>query len=305
MGSSSALPTSKRFPPAHLLNVNERLFLIDCGEGTQIQLRKFKIRFGKINHIFISHIHGDHIFGLFGLLSSFQLLGRENDLHIYSPGELREIIGFYDKYFVHELKYRVIVHPLGYKRKKLIYKDDWIEVFSFPLKHSAPTCGFFFKEIRQDLNLKKEGIDKYKPDLESIAKLKKGEDFYTADGQCIPNNKMTQPPWKLRSFAYCSDTAYDPSIIKAVDAADILFHEATFSHQDEVIALQTHHSTAVQAAMIAKLSGSRKLLLGHFSSRYKEVDFLAQEARNIFPETYIVNDGDIYYVERERSTDNS
>jgi ribonuclease Z len=149
LGSSSALPTSKRFPSAHLLTVNERFFLIDCGEGTQIQLRKFKLRFGKLNHIFISHIHGDHIFGLFGLLSSFQLLGRGNDLHIYAPGELKEIIDFYLKIFSYENKFRIIIHPLGYKRKKLIYKDEWIEVFSIPLNHRIPTCGFLFREVPQ------------------------------------------------------------------------------------------------------------------------------------------------------------
>ena len=187
LGSSSALPTSKRFPAAHLLNVNERLFLIDCGEGTQIQLRKFKFRFGKINHIFISHLHGDHIFGLFGLLSSFQLLGRINDLHIYAPGKLKEIIDFYEKNFAQEQKFRTIIHPLGYKRESLIYNDDWIEVYSFPLNHRIPTCGYLFREISQELNLRKEAIDRYRPGLENILKIKKGENLELSDGTIIQN----------------------------------------------------------------------------------------------------------------------
>jgi ribonuclease Z len=300
LGSSSALPTSKRYPTAHLLNVNERFFLIDCGEGTQIQLRKFQLRFGKINHIFISHMHGDHIFGIFGLISSFQLLGREKDLHIYAPGKFRDIISFYEKNFAREQKFRIIVHPLGYKRKKLIYKDKWLEVFSFPLNHRIPTCGFLFKEFPQDLNLKKEAIARYKPGLEDIVKIKKGKDYLMPDGTVIPNSELTLPPWKIRKYAYCSDTAYDESIIETIEGTDLLYHEATFSSEDEALAAQSSHSTSAQAATIAKLSGSHKLLLGHFSSRYKEVDFLAEEAVKIFPETVIVNDGDIFTVDRVR-----
>jgi ribonuclease Z len=300
LGSSSALPTSKRFPTAHLLNVNERVFLVDCGEGTQIQLRKYKIRFGKLNHIFISHLHGDHIFGLFGLLSSFHLLGRENDLHIYAPGKLKDIIEFYEKNFAIEQKFRTIVHPLGYKRKSLVYKDDWIEVFSFPLKHRIPTCGYLFREIPQDLNLKKEAIDTYKPGLENILKIKKGENLENPDGSVIQNSELTLPAWKTRSYAYCSDTSYDPSITEIIKDTDLLYHEATFSEDDKTLAEQTSHSTSAQAAMIAKLSDSKKLLLGHFSSRYKDPELLGKEARKIFAASVIVNDGDKFTVERVR-----
>jgi len=300
LGSSSALPTSKRFPPAHLLNVNERFFLIDCGEGTQIQLRKYKFRFGKLNHIFISHIHGDHIFGLFGLLSSFQLLGRTNDLNIYAPGELKEIIDFYKRNFAYDLNFRIIIHPLGYKRKKLIFRDEWLEVHSIPLKHRIPTCGFLFREIQQDLNIKKEAVDKYKPDLESIVKIKKGKDLKISHDMVIPNCELTYAPWKVRSYAYISDTAFHPSIIKSIESPDLLFHEATFSGEDEILASETSHSTSFQAAEIAKLSGAKKLIIGHFSSRYKHIEFLVDEARKIFPETYPANDGDIFLVNRTR-----
>jgi ribonuclease Z len=300
LGSSSALPTSKRFPPAHLLNVNERFFLIDCGEGTQIQLRRYKFRFGKVNHIFISHIHGDHLFGLFGLLSSFQLMGRDKDLHLYAPGELRDIVGFYEKHFSHEHKFRIIVHPLGYRRKKLIYTDDWLEVYSIPLKHRIPACGFLFRELPQELNIIKESIDRYKPSLEQIVAIKRGMDLVCADGTVVPSSELTYPPWKTRSYAYLSDTAYNPSMAKTLENPDLLFHESTFSHADESLALQTYHSTSVQAAKLAKMAGAGKLLLGHFSSRYKEVEFLAGEAREFFPETYIVNDGDVFQVERVR-----
>lgn len=284
--------------------MNERFFLIDCGEGTQIQLRRYKIRFGKINHVFISHIHGDHIFGLFGLLSSFQLLGRTNELHLYAPGEIKGIIQFYEKYFSHENKFSIILHPLGFKRKKIIYRDDWVEVISIPLKHRISTCGFLFREMNQDLNLIKEAIDKYKPSLEEIVRIKKGEDLVLRDGNVIPNSELTLPPWKSRSYAYISDTAFKPSVARSIQCTDLLFHEATFSADDNDIAHQTFHSTTTEAAKMAQLAGAKKLIIGHLSSRYKDVDLLLEEARKIFPESYIANEGDVFEVVRTRMENN-
>jgi ribonuclease Z len=295
------MPTSKRFPTAHLLNVNERFFLIDCGEGTQIQLRRFKLGFAKINRVFISHIHGDHLFGLFGLLSSFQLLGRKNELHIHGPGEIKEIVNFYEKYFGTEQSYRIKVHPLGYTRKMLIFEDERLEVFSFPLKHRVPTCGFLFIEKEGDLNLKKEAIDKYKPGIENIHSIKAGKDLVLDDGTIIPNTELTLSPWKRRSYAYCSDTSFDPKLSEILQEVDLLYHEATFSREDEELAKITGHSSTVQAASIALSSNARKLLIGHFSSRYKSPEILQNEAREIFPETFAVNDGDEFEVERVRN----
>jgi len=295
------MPTSKRFPAAHLLNVNERFFLIDCGEGTQIQLRRFKLGFAKINRIFISHIHGDHVFGLFGLLSSFQLLGRKNELHIHGPGEIRELVTFYEKYFGTEQSYRIKVHPLGYTRRMLIFEDERIEVFSFPLQHRVPTCGYLFIEKRGDLNLKKEALDKYKPGIEAIHKIKSGEDLVLNDGTIIPNSELTLSPWKRRSYAYCSDTAFLPELSEIVKDVDLLYHEATFAKEDEELAKATMHSSSVQAALVASSAKARKLLIGHFSSRYKSPEILVNEAREIFQETFAVNDGDVFEVERIRN----
>ncbi len=294
------MPTSKRFPTAHLLNVNERFFLIDCGEGTQIQLRRYKLGFAKINRIFISHIHGDHVFGLFGLLSSFQLFGRKNELHIYGPGEIMEVVKFYEKYFGTEQSYRIKVHPLGYTRKMLIFEDERIEVFSFPLKHRVPTCGFLFREKPADLNLKKEALDIYKPGIEDIHKIIKGEDLVLYNGTIVPNSELTLPPWKPRSYAYCSDTSFDLQLAEILNKVDLLYHEATFSQEDEELAYATGHSSSVQAAKVALACNARKLLIGHFSSRYKSSEKLLNEAQLIFVNTFAVNDGDVFEIDRVR-----
>jgi len=294
------MPTTKRFPTAHLLNVNERFFLIDCGEGTQIQLRRYKLGFAKINRVFISHIHGDHVFGLFGLLSSFQLLGRKNELHIHGPGEIMEVVKFYEKYFGTEQSYRIKVHPLGYSRKMMIFEDERMEVFSFPLKHRVPTCGFLFREKASELNLKKEAIDKYKPGIEDIHKIKCGEDLVLENGSSIPNSELTLSPWKTRSYAYCSDTSFEPQLAEYLQEVDLMYHESTFSKEDEELANLTGHSSSVQAALVARACNAGRLLIGHFSSRYKSPEILMNEAKEIFPETIAVNDGDVFEVERKR-----
>ena len=301
LGSSSALPTSKRFPTAHLLNVNERFFLIDCGEGTQMQLRKFKTRLGKINRIFISHTHGDHVFGLFGLFSTFQLLGRKIDLHIHAPGEIKALIDFYTANFGGNLDYRIILHNLGFKHPMVIYSDSQVEVTSFPLKHRVPACGFLFREMPALLNLRKEAMDIYKPGIAEINDIKKGNDLVLHNGMIIPNHELTLPPWKTRSYAYCSDTGFYPGISEIVKNVDLLYHEATFSMDDETIATETMHSTSLHAASIAKMAQVEKLLIGHFSSRYKNTDLIIEEAKTVFPETFGVNDGDIFEVDRVRS----
>lgn len=300
LGSSSALPTSKRYPTAHLLNANERFFLIDCGEGTQIQLRKNRIGFGKINHIFISHGHGDHVFGLFGLFSSFQLLGRKSDLHVFGPEDIRVMLDFYHENFAQDHNFQIIFHPVGHRGVQKIFEDRNVEVFSIPLKHRTPTTGFLFREMPVDLNLIKEALDIFKPSIEEVVNIKKGADLILHNGEVIPNSELTLPPWKRRSYAYISDTIYTEKIVEHINDVDLLYHEATFENKDADLAKQTFHSTSGQAARIASLSNAGRLLIGHFSSRYKSTEKMLQEAREIFPNTEAVEDGDVYWVERER-----
>lgn len=286
LGSSSALPTSTKFPSAHVLNVQERFFLIDCGEGTQIQLRKAKIKFGRINHLFISHIHGDHIFGLFGLLSTFSLLGRKTDFHIFSTPDIQSIIDFYLKHFAHDNTFNIIVHELKHRKLNKIFEDKIVEVHAFPLKHRIPAFGFLFLEKPRLLNLRKDNIEKYNLSVQQIIKIKNGEDIQTTDGQIIPNCELTVPSYKQRSFAYCSDTAMYEKIASYIYGVDLLYHEATFTNNDKKLAKLTGHSTTVQAASIAVKANAQKLLIGHFSSRYKNLDVLVDEARAVFPDTY-------------------
>ena len=300
LGSSSAIPTSKRFPTAHLLNVNERFFLIDCGEGTQIQLRKNKIGFGKVNHIFISHNHGDHVFGLFGLLSSFQLLGRKSDLFIYGPENLRPLINFHKDNYMSDGDYKIIFKAVGHKRTQLIYEDRIMEVITIPLNHRTPTAGFLFREKETELNIKKEAIEKYRPGIEEIVSIKRGADLVLEDGEIVQNKELTLPPWKPRSYAYIADTAIHRKIVDHISEVDLLYHEATFEAKDADLAKQTFHSTSVDAAEIAKAAGAKKLLLGHFSTRYKQTDTILEEARKLFDNSYAVEDGDLFSVERER-----
>jgi ribonuclease Z len=303
LGSSSALPTSKRFPTAHLLNVNERFFLIDCGEGTQIQLRRYKAKFSRINHIFISHMHGDHLFGLFGLLSSFNLLGRKADLHIFGPSEMKTFIDFFITHFSHSSTYKIILHSTGHKKKQLIYENKNLEVYSFPLKHRIPTTGFLFVEKRAELNLNKLAIEKYKPGISALAGIKNGRDLELENGKIIPNKDLTLKKWRNRSYAFCSDTTFYPKIAEILKGVDILYHEATFSQADATLATETFHSTARQAAEIAKMAKVSKLLIGHYSNRYKDTDILLNEAKEVFENSFAVSEGEVYNVDRYRESD--
>ncbi|MEA3443840.1 MAG: ribonuclease Z [Bacteroidota bacterium] len=286
MGSNSAFPTSERFPTAHVLNVHERFFLIDCGEGTQLQIRRNKIRFGKLNHIFISHLHGDHYFGIFGLISTLSLLGRKTDLHIYAMPDLEKMINFQLKYFYDPLQFKIIFHPLQHKTKEIIFDNKNLEVASFPLKHRIPTCGFLFKEKKHEARIIKEMIDFYKIPIKDIVKIKQGSDFITPDGDKILNARLTNPAGEQRSYAFCSDTAYSEEIIPHIENVDLLYHEATFLHELADQAKSSSHSTSYQAATIAKKANVKKLIIGHYSSRYKDISPLVDEARAVFPETY-------------------
>jgi ribonuclease Z len=302
LGSSSAVPTSKRNLTAHVLNAHERFFLIDCGEGTQLQIRRNKIKFGKINHIFISHLHGDHIFGLFGLISTFSLLNRQTDLHIYAHQELEKILNQHIEYFERTLPFKIVYHYLNSKKNEIIYEDKRITIETIPLKHRIPSCGFLFKEKPHLRNLKKNAVQKYEIPIKEIQKIKEGADLTLANGSIIPNAELTLAPYKHRSYAYCTDTAYAEKIVPILKNVDLLFHEATFTEQLKSQAKKTFHSTAKQAATIAQKANAKKLIIGHFSARYKDVTPLIQEAREIFATTFAAEDGERYVVELERES---
>jgi ribonuclease Z len=296
LGSSSAVPTSKRNLTAHVLNVHERFFLIDCGEGTQMQIRRNKIRFGKINHIFISHLHGDHIFGLFGLISTFNLLNRDKNLHIYAHAELENILTRHIEYFERNLSFKIVYHHINPKKNEIIFEDSKLTVETIPLKHRVPCCGFLFKEKPHLRNIKKEFITKYPVPIAQIQRIKEGDDFTTELGEIIPNSEITVPQFKQRSYAYCTDTAYYEKIIPIINNVDLLFHEATYANNLKKQAKETFHSTAEQAATIAKKANAGKLLIGHFSARYKDLTNLEAEARSVFKNTIVAEDGEKYTI---------
>jgi ribonuclease Z len=301
LGSGSALPTTRRYPTAQALNVLERFFLIDCGEGTQLQIRNSKIRLGKLNHIFISHLHGDHIFGLFGLLSTFNLLGRKNDLFIYGHPELETILKFFKQQFAEGLQFSIRLKPLVADSLNPIFEDKAVEAFSFPLKHRVPAFGFLFREKARQPNIRKATIEKYQPGVKEILNIKSGGDLVLGDGTCIPNKELIEPAYRPRSYAFCSDTSYYERIVPWIQDVDLLYHEATFANAELKIARQTGHSTASQAAMIARNAHAGKLILGHFSNRYKDLSVLLSEARAIFPNTFLTEDLIVFKVEQSRT----
>jgi ribonuclease Z len=296
LGSNSALPTSNRYPTAQVLEVPGRCFLIDCGEGTQIQIRRNKIGFSKIKHIFISHLHGDHYFGLVGLISTMNLLGIKIDLHIYAPSELKNLIQPQLDFIRGKMTVNPVFHPLNFKKPQKIFDDQKVEVFSFPVKHSIPTSGFLFKEKVKPANIRKDMIRAYSIPLAKIKEIKAGADFTTEDGRTIPNAKLTIPPDKPKSYAFCTDTAFHPPIAEIIKGVDLLYHESTFLERLNDLAHKTLHSTAKEAAQMAKLAEANKLLLGHFSSRFKDITMFTEEAKEIFPNTEAAQEGKTYEI---------
>ncbi len=295
LGSSSALPTSSKGLTAHLLNSNERFFLIDCGEGTVRQLRRFKLSLAKINTLFISHLHGDHYFGIFGLLTSLSLLGRTKDFHIYAHKELKEIIDFQ---LAHEqFSYKIVFHPIKKNSVELIYEDKQITVTSFPLNHRIATNGYLFKEKKKERKIKKDLISYYDLSIQDIVNIKKGEDFTDKEGNIIPNKHLTIDPPRQRSYAFCSDTAFYPEIVPIIKNVDLLYHESTFLEEKRYRAIETKHSTAKDAAEIAKLANAKQLMLGHFSKRYNDLSMFIKEASEVFQNVVLAIDGNTYEID--------
>ena len=291
LGSSSALPTLNRFPTSQVVNLNEKLYLIDCGEGTQIQLQKYGIKAGKINYIFISHLHGDHIFGLPGLISTMALGGKKGVLHIFSHSDLKLMMDPLLAFMNETDDFKVIYHPLNFRSRAVIYEDLKLTIESFPLKHRIPCCGFLFREKKHELHLKGDQIEYLNVPIRDRVQIKGGADWVKSDGTKIPNRDLTFPADPARSYAFCTDTVPRRQIIPILKEVDLLYHEATFCEDLKELALKTFHTTAKQAAELAFEAGVRKLIIGHFSSRYKNERPLVDEARAIFQNTFPANDG--------------
>lgn len=291
LGCYSATPRTDTNPTSQVLEINNHMFLIDCGEGTQVELRRNKIKFARIKHIFISHLHGDHFFGLVGLISTFRLLTRETELHIYCPKGLKEVITLQMKLADSWTNYQLIFHELTSTESELIFEDDKVQVFTIPLDHRVYTNGFLFKEKAGDRHLDMDAVLNANINVAYYRKLKQGYDVVNEDGILIDNNKVTTDPNPPKSYAFCSDTAYNEAIIPIIKGVDVLYHESTFLDQHASLAPKTKHSTAKEAATIAKKAKVKTLVLGHFSTRYDNLNGFKSEAQTVFESVELADDG--------------
>jgi ribonuclease Z len=291
LGCYAATPRTFTNPTSQVLEIRNRLFLIDCGEGTQVQLRKNKIKFSKINHVFISHLHGDHFFGLIGMISTFALLKRTTDLHIYGPKGIKEIIDLQLKYSNSWPNYGLFFHELEAKESVLVFEDDKVSVSTIPLKHRVYTNGYLFKEKRRERTLNLEAVESHAIDKCYYQNIKNGKDITLDNGEIIENRALTFDPVPPKSYAFCSDTVYNEAIIPIIQDVDVLYHEATFLESEEVLAGKTMHSTAKQAATIALKANAKQLVLGHYSTRYESISLFKEQAETIFPNVLLADDG--------------
>ena len=291
LGSSSALPTDARMLSGQLLSTTSHHFLFDCGEGTQFQLRKFGAPFSKIDTIFLSHLHGDHIFGLFGLLSTYHMYKRQKPLKIFGQKGIIELIGSVMKTANTRIDYPFEIIELNSEKSELIFEDEEVEVFSLPLKHSVSTSGFYVVAKPGMLNIRKEFVEEHNIPYSWFARIKNGEDYINDNGQVFKNKDITLPRAKPKSFAYVTDTAFIPDLSSHIREVDLLYHEATFANEHQQDARQKLHSTAQDAAKVARDAKAKKLVIGHFSTRYMNADTLVEEACEIFPETFAAFDG--------------
>ena len=301
LGVNAATPAFGRHPSAQILQVQEKYYLVDCGEGTQMQMLNFGVKRSKINQIFISHLHGDHVYGLIGLLTSLGLNGRTAALEIFSPGGLKEMIDIQISYSGGGLPYPIQFHEVDTTQNTIIFEDQLVRVYSIPLQHRVPTNGFLFTEKERPRNIIGDKIKEYKIPYQVIPSIKSGADFTLPDGRVVPNEELTIAPPIPRSYAYCSDTRFTESIIPLIKGVDLLYHEATFCSDAKEQAEVSMHSTAQEAATIALKAGVGKLILGHFSSRYRDLSLFKEEAIKIFPESIIGEEGGSYAVTRNRT----
>ena len=295
LGSNSAIPAHGRHPTAQVLNHNEKFFLLDCGEGTQMRLSQLKIRRSKIDQIFISHLHGDHYYGLPGLLTSYHLLQRREPLHIFAPKGLKEIIELNFKYSNTRLIYDLQFHEFGCVSPEKIFESEELIVTTLPMNHRIPCCGFLFREKKHSRKILPEMLEVYKIPVSAIADLKRGKDFAIGE-KIIPNSELTSDPLPARTYAFCSDTLYNEEFISLIEGADLMYHEATFMNESAQRAVQTFHCTTAQAATIANKAGAGKLLIGHFSAKYTELELMLEEARVIFQNTELALEGEKFSV---------
>jgi ribonuclease Z len=297
LGCHSATPRENAHPTAQIVTIKNHTFLVDCGEGTQVQLRKYSIKFNKIKHVFISHLHGDHFYGLIGLISTFRLLNRETELHIYAPKGLKEIITLQLKLSKSWTQYPLLFHELDSTKSELIFEDEKVTVQTIPLSHRIYTNGFLFKEKLGERKLNMEAIAKY-PEIKicDYQNLKNGRDFKLENGLILKNEKVTFEPNKPLSYAFCSDTEYFPEIKTTIKNVDTLYHESTFLNDKEALAKTTKHSTAQQAAEIAKMAQVKNLIIGHFSSRYKNKNDFLTEAKIVFKNTILAEEGKVLVI---------
>jgi len=300
LGNASASPTLKRNHTSQLININEQYFLVDCGEGTQLRLREHKIKLQRINHIFISHLHGDHYLGLIGLLQTMHLLGRVSELSIYCSQNIKEIIDVHLKYSKGHLTYPINYVTVKKDESQIAFESDKVVVSTIPLKHKIPCTGFLFQEKEKPLRINPDAIKRYNVPKYLINKIKLGEDLVLEEGGIIKNELLTRESLPSFSYAFCSDTAYYEEIIPLITGVNLLYHEATFLEEHAERARKTLHSTAKQAALIAKKSEAKQLIIGHFSNRYADLNLLLDEAKSIFEKTEIAAQGKIFKVQNSQ-----
>jgi ribonuclease Z len=298
LGCHSATPRVNAHPTSQYLEINNNHFLIDCGEGTQRQMRKYKVGFSKINHIFISHLHGDHFYGLVGLLATYGILSREKEIHIYGPKGIKEVTLLQLKTSQSHAQYDIIFHELTSKESELIFEDDKVTVRTIPLKHRVYTNGYLFTEKEKPRKLNMLNISGYQEiDKADYLNIKAGKDVELSTGEIVKNSELTIAPPKTKSYAFCSDTSYKPTIIPIIKNADVLYHETTFLADREDLAIKTKHSTSIQAAQIAKDANVKKLIIGHYSSRYKDISLFKKEAETIFENVDLAVPGKVFNID--------
>lgn len=291
LGCYAATPRTLTNPTSQVLEINNHVVLIDCGEGTQVELRRHKIKFSRINHIFISHLHGDHFFGLPGFISTMRLLGRDKELHVYGPKGIKEAITLLLKLGDSWTNYPLLFHELTSKETELIFEDDKISVSTIPLDHRVYTNGYLFKEKLGKRKLNVAAVEKYGIDKAYYNNIKNGRDITLDNGSIVPNKELTYDPPKPKSYAFCSDTIYDESLVDKVKEVDVLYHESTFLDSEAHLAAKTKHATAKQAAQVAKDANVKTLVLGHYSTRYKSIELFKEEASTVFSNVLLADDG--------------
>ena len=303
LGNGSAVPTSNQHPSCQIVKLTNAQFMIDCGEGSQMQMIKFGIKHRNLDHIFISHLHGDHYFGIFGLISTFHLFGRKDPLNIYAPIDLKSLIDHQLRISRTNIKFKINFYPLEEAKKSpiLIYRD--YEVLVFSLNHRIPTWGIKISKASKDRNIDKDFVSRYKPTVDQILEIKQGKDFITESGLMIQNSDITLPQKPKLTYAYCSDTAYDESLIPILKDVDLLYHEATFDHKLEDIAIDKFHATSAQAALLAKKANVGSLLLGHYSARFESLEVLLSEAKTVFPGSLLSEEGKSYEIGENQMND--